>query len=140
VRRPHLPCVPPADRCHHDDLPPDQLDAVALGQDAGLHHAVVLVQRERALRERDGHRVLSGPLYVIGGRVGGPGGPSRMRGTRHATQTGPRPVRGAGRRRPGRGHRDPERGQPGFEQAPGAVTGLYRGENLGQRLIRPRHG
>lgn len=33
-----------------------------------------------------------------------------------------------------------ERGGPGFEQAPGAGAGLYRGENLGQRLIRRRHG
>jgi hypothetical protein len=28
----------------------------------------------------------------------------------------------------------------GIEQAPGAIAGLYRGENLGKRLIRLRHG
>jgi NADPH-dependent curcumin reductase CurA len=28
----------------------------------------------------------------------------------------------------------------GLEQAPGAIAGLYRGENLGKRLIRLRHG
>jgi hypothetical protein len=28
----------------------------------------------------------------------------------------------------------------GIEHAPGAIAGLYRGENLGKRLIRLRHG
>jgi NADPH-dependent curcumin reductase CurA len=28
----------------------------------------------------------------------------------------------------------------GIEQAPDAIAGLYRGENLGKRLIRLRHG
>jgi NADPH-dependent curcumin reductase CurA len=27
----------------------------------------------------------------------------------------------------------------GIEHAPGAIAGLYRGENLGKRLIRLRH-
>jgi hypothetical protein len=28
----------------------------------------------------------------------------------------------------------------GIEHAPGAIAGLYRGENLGKRLIQLRHG
>jgi NADPH-dependent curcumin reductase CurA len=28
----------------------------------------------------------------------------------------------------------------GIETAPGSIAGLYRGENLGKRLIRLRHG
>ena len=39
------------DRCHLDDLSVYQLDPVALGQDAGFAHAVVLVDIESAARQ-----------------------------------------------------------------------------------------
>jgi len=34
------------------------------------------------------------------------------------------------------GHVFAQRQMPGIEHAPGAIAGLYRGENLGKRLIR----
>ena len=48
-----------ADRRHLDDLALDELDPVVLADDAGLAHAVVLVEREAPMPERDGHGVLA---------------------------------------------------------------------------------
>ena len=40
----------------------------------------------------------------------------------------------------GHGHDDHGHHAPGLAQAPDAIAGLYRGENLGKRLIRVDHG
>src|SRR6185295_7091053 len=47
-----------ADRRHLDDLALDELDPVVLAEDAGLAHAVILIEREAPAPESDRHAVL----------------------------------------------------------------------------------
>ena len=50
--------VAAADRSHLDDLAVDELDAAVLVEDAGLAHAVILVEREPAPPDVDCHGLL----------------------------------------------------------------------------------
>jgi hypothetical protein len=58
-RAAHAGNVPVADRRHQDDLAVDKLDAVALGQNTGLRHTVVLVGREALFDDGCAHRGFS---------------------------------------------------------------------------------
>ena len=49
------PSVWAADWRHLHDFPVDQLDAVVLGEDAGVAHPVVVVHRESVPQDLDGH-------------------------------------------------------------------------------------
>jgi len=52
-----------ADRRHRNDQPVEELDALALTENAGLGHPVVFGDRKRAGREFDGHITHGGYLF-----------------------------------------------------------------------------
>ena len=56
------------DRCHVEQLSLDQLDACAVGEHAGLDHALVLLDRQRVLSHEIGngiHSVLRQRWFVF---------------------------------------------------------------------------